>query len=158
MKRAAELIFIVPEEREAYLKKYTEPSEQTAKLLWKCGIRRQFYYAIDNLLLRTYEYTGKHFLEDMEKISSAPETSDFFLKKRRRDVAEAEREHTNWWAPLKWYGSSLTSDPCDEDEDGEEENMTCEERYHCMTSGDMGKNECKDFCYDDDDWSESIHM
>ena len=65
MKRASEIIHIVPEEkREKYLEKYLNPSDEVAAVLWQGGIRKQFYYEFGGDILRTYEYSGKNFNRD----------------------------------------------------------------------------------------------
>ena len=157
MKRASEIIHIVPEEkRERYLSKYLNPSEKVAAVLWQCGIRKQFYYEFGDDILRTYEYSGKNFNQDMNSIAANPETEDFFMKQRRKDVTENVRAELCWWAPMKWCGSSVMSDPVP---DEEELQLECASSGHgssldgCMMDGEM-----KDYVYDEDDWSESVHM
>lgn len=147
MKRASEIIHIVPEEkREEYLRKYLNPSDKVAAVLWQCGIRKQFYYRFGGDILRTYEYTGKNFNRDMGVIANTPETADFFLKQRRMDTPEEEREKLNWWAPMRWCGSSLMNDPVPD-----------EEEIYAL-DGNMAEGEAKDYTYSEDDWSESVHM
>ena len=157
MKRAAEIIHLLPENRKKYLEKYTNPSTEAARILWQAGIRKQFYYEFGDEILRTYEYTGKQFQVDMKRILQAKETTDFFLQRRRKDVPEKERAATEWWAPLKWYGASLMAEP-----QSEEDEMSNKEAYHRMASGEMSEEdedmEVFHFIYDEDDWSESIHM
>lgn len=154
MKRAAEMIHIVPEERAAYLKRYLEPTESVAKLLWDCGIRKQYYYEMKDYIIRTYKYTGTHFKEDMQKVMENPETADFFLQKRRGEVAPEDLDRTNWWAPLHWLGKSIDQNPMGADETGHEA-----PGYSAQTSGCMVLGEDSSYlAYDEDDWSESIHM
>ena len=156
MKRSAEIIHIVSEDKAKFLQKYLHPSDKIAEILWKSGIRKQYYYEFGGDILRTYEYSGKNFTEDMATVANTPETADFFVKQRRKDVPENERENTNWWAPLKWEGSSLMSDPLPE----EEEELSCATcaGHGCALDGTMCEGETCDYCYSDDDWSESIHM
>ena len=155
MKRVAELIHIIPSERDKYLKKYINPSDKIAQILWECGIRKQFYYELGEEILRTYEYTGKAFNKDMDIIVNFPETKDFFVKDRRKDLSEEERKTRNWWAPLKWFGSSLMTDPVPE-----EDELTASIRagYECAMDGNMSDEEPRNYNYSEDDWSESVHM
>lgn len=153
MKRVAEIIYIVPEEREAFLKKYAEPSREIEEVLWKCGIRRQHIYTFDNLIMRSYEYVGKHFSQDMKIINGNELTSDYFIPTRRKDVPTTELMSTNWWAPLKWDGACLMTDPS-----GDEDDSSYAEQYRSMLSGEMEASEERAFAYSEDDWSESIHM
>ena len=159
MKRASEIIHIVPEEeKEKYLKKYVNPSEKVAEILWKCGIRKQFYYEFGGDILRTYEYTGKNFGKDMDAVSENKETEDFFMNRRRKDVPEEKRMETCWWAPMKWCGSSVMSDPVPDDE---EEMMNMVSGSASFLDGNMMIGESsdnRDYIYNEDDWSESVHM
>lgn len=157
MKRASEIIHIVPEEkREKYLEKYLNPSDEVAAVLWQGGIRKQFYYEFGGDILRTYEYSGKNFNRDMNIIASNPETADFFMKLRRKDVSENAREELCWWAPMKWRGSSVMSDPIPDDEELMLEG--CFSGHGSSLDGSMMDGEMKDYVYDEDDWSESVHM
>lgn len=156
MKRSAEIIHIIPEEKNRFLDKYLHPTEKIAQILWQCGIRKQYYYEFGGEILRTYEYTGKNFTKDMETIATTEDTKDFFIEKRRKDVSEDQRETTDWWAPLKWCGSVLMTDPLP-DEDEEIICASCA-GYGCALDGTMCEGESSDFCYSDDDWSESVHM
>ena len=157
MKRASEIIHIVPEEkREKYLEKYLNPSEKVAAILWKCGIRKQFYYEFGGDILRTYEYSGNNFSRDMNTIASEPETEDFFMKQRRKDVPENVRAELCWWAPMKWRGSSVMSDPGPDEEELWLEGASS--GHGRSLDGCMMDGETKDYVYDEDDWSESVHM
>ena len=152
MRRVAEIIYVVPEQREEYLKTHLNPSERVSQILWIHGIRNQFYFALNDLLLMSFEYEGKDFYKDMAAIAAYPEMKDYLVQTRRRDVPADKQMSTNWWAPLKRMGSTLTESPMPDDED---EGYTLEEQYRSMISGEMVKN---DISFDDDDWSESIHI
>ena len=52
MRRVEEIIHVVPEEREEYIRKHLNPSERIAQILWIHGIRNQFYYSLNDLTLR----------------------------------------------------------------------------------------------------------
>ena len=156
MRQVQEIIHVIPEEREAYLQQHLNPPEKIAQILWIHGIRNQMYYSMNDLILMSFEYVGKKFYKDMEAIAAYPEMKDYLVQKRRKDVPAGEMETTNWWAPLKILGSSLTESPMPSDED---EEMTLEEQYRSMLSGYMvGGNITSDVSYDEDDWSESIHI
>ncbi|HIV24312.1 MAG TPA: L-rhamnose mutarotase [Candidatus Scatomonas pullistercoris] len=157
MRRVAEVIYVVPEEREAYMNAHLNPSERVAQILWIHGIRNQCFYALNDVLLLCFEYVGKHFYEDMAAIAAYPEMKDYLVQTRRRDVPADQQLTTNWWAPLKRLGSTLTESPMPDDED---EGFTLEEQYRSMISGEMVQNiaATNDISFDEDDWSESIHI
>ncbi len=156
MKRVAEMIYIVPEKREEFLRKWLNPSMETQQILWLHGIRNQYYFQLNEFILMTFEYVGNQFKEDMDGIAAYPEIDALLVKKRRKDVPEEERAVTDWWAPVKRLGSILTESPMPEDR---EEELSLTEQYHEMLSGYMARDSIKyDISYDDDDWSESIHI
>ena len=65
MRRVAEIMYIVPEKRERFLEESLHPSEETLKVLWKCGVRNQQYFGMNDLIFMTFEYVGNHFRDDM---------------------------------------------------------------------------------------------
>ena len=156
MRRVQEIIHVVPEKREAYLQLHLNPPEKVAQIMWIHGIRNQMFYSLNDLILMSFEYVGKEFYKDMEAIAAHPEMKEYLVQKRRKDVPAEERDTTDWWAPLKILGSSLTESPMPSDE---EEGMTLEEQYRSMLNGYMvDGNVNSDIAYDEDDWSESIHI
>ncbi|MGI6006655.1 MAG: hypothetical protein ACOX8E_04075 [Ruminococcus sp.] len=156
MKQVQEIIHVIPEEREAYLQQHLHPSEKIAQILWIHGIRNQMYYSLNDLILMSFEYVGKEFHKDMDAIAAYPEMKNYLVQTRRKNVPQDKLETTNWWAPLKILGSTLTESPMPSDE---EEGMTLEEQYRSMLSGYMvDGNVNSDISYDEDDWSESIHI
>ncbi|EET58134.1 hypothetical protein BRYFOR_09906 [Marvinbryantia formatexigens DSM 14469] len=156
MKRVAEIIYIVPEKREEYLQKWLNPDTEMQQILWVHGIRNQYYFKLNEFIMMTFEYVGGNFREDMNAIAAYPEIDSLLVKKRRKDVPEEERTTTDWWAPVKKLGSILTESPMPEDK---EEELSLTEQYHEMLSGSMEPGSMKyDISYDDDDWSESVHI
>ncbi len=156
MRQVQEIIHVVESEREAYLEKHLNPTQEIAQILWKHGIRNQYYYGLNNLILLSFEYVGKDFYKDMALIPEYPEMDGYLVKKRRRDVPLEDRDTTNWWAPLKILGKAITENPMASKED----RFTIEEKYRSMLSGFMYDSESttSDIAYDEDDWSESIHI
>lgn len=82
MRRVAEIIYVVPEQREEYLKTHLNPSEKVSQILWIHGIRNQFYFALNDLLLMSFEYEGKDFYKDMAAIAAYPEMKDYLVQTR----------------------------------------------------------------------------
>lgn len=153
MKRVAEIIYIVESEREEFLKGALQADNETAKVLWLCGVREQQYFALNELIFMTFEYEGKDFENDMKKMAAYLDSKGLLVKKRRKDVPLEERATTNWWAPVKKLGSLLDKKPSFGDE--EEETQS----YMALVDGCMGTNEnVGSISYDEDDWTESIHI
>ena len=95
MRRVEEVIYVVPEERKAFLEKQLNPSEKTRKFMWQHGIRNQFFYELEEFILMTFEYVGDDFYKDMAVLSATLEDEGYFIKERRRDVAPEQLKTTN---------------------------------------------------------------
>ena len=155
MRRVEEVIYVVPEERKAFLEKQLNPSEQTRKFMWQHGIRNQFFYELEEFILMTFEYVGDDFYKDMAVLSATLEDEGYFIKERRRDVAPGQLKTTNWWAPLKILGSNFVQTPFSSEEDVEADELASEAKNGCIHDEDDIRS---NIAFDADDWSESIHF
>ena len=61
MRRVAEIMYIIPEERETFISDSVNPDEETRKMLWMCGVRNQQYFGMNDLIFMTFEYAVKLF-------------------------------------------------------------------------------------------------
>lgn len=155
MRRVEEVIYVVPEERKAFLEKQLNPSEKTRKFMWQHGIRNQFFYELEEFILMTFEYVGDDFYKDMAVLSATLEDEGYFIKERRRDVAPGQLKTTNWWAPLKILGSNFVQTPFSSEEDVEADELVSEAKNGCIHDEDDIRS---NIAFDADDWSESIHF
>jgi L-rhamnose mutarotase len=157
MQRVAEVIYVVPEEREAYLKSCLNPEEELSRALWLHGVRNQFYFEFYNLIFMTFEYVGNDFYKDMAELAAIPNLSKYIIPTRRKDVPVEQRETTNWWAPLKRFGGIVRENPFLGDEKAA---LSLAEQYHEMLGGHMAEEVTagNDISFSDDDWSESVHF
>ena len=155
MIQVAEIMYIVPEKREAFLQQLLNPSLQEQQIAWMYGIRNKCFYRMNDLILETFDYVGKNFHQDMQEYTAHPVIAPTLVSTRRRDVPVTELGRTNWWAPIKVEGRILLESPMPDDE--EEEPLT--EMYRSMVNGEMIDSVSEnDLTYDEDDWSESIHI
>lgn len=115
-RRVAEVIHIVPEEREEYLKRHLNPTQKLARIMWMHGMRNMQYYLFHDLIIMSFDYIGDDFYMDMALMQENKEIQEFLIQTRRRDVPREKRETTNWWAPMKKVGSYLKESPMPEDE------------------------------------------
>ncbi len=155
MRRVEEVIYVVPEERKAFLEKQLNPSEKTRKFMWQHGIRNQFFYELEEFILMTFEYVGDDFYKDMAVLSATLEDEGYFIKERRRDVAPEQLKTTNWWAPLKILDSNFVQTPFSSEEDVEADELASEAKNGCIHDEDDIRS---NIAFDADDWSESIHF
>ncbi len=155
MIQVAEIMYIVPEKREAFLQQLLNPSLQEQQIAWMYGIRNKCFYRMNELILETFDYVGRNFHQDMQEYTAHPVIAPTLVSTRRRDVPVTELGRTNWWAPIKVEGRILLESPMPDDE--EEEPLT--EMYRSMVNGEMIDSVSEnDLTYDEDDWSESIHI
>ena len=151
MRRVAEVIYVVEEERKAFIDGAINPDEETKKVLWLCGVRKQQYFAFNELIIMTFEYEGSDFVEDMKKMAAYLDSKGLLVNKRRKDVPISDRLKTNWWAPLKKLGTVLDVSPMVEDDND----------YNLMNLIDGGmanSDSYSNISYDEDDWSDAIHF
>lgn len=151
MKRFAQIMYIIPEEREQFMRSALNPDARMQKIMWACGMRSQQYFAMNDLILMTFEYDGKAFAEDMKVMAAELAKMGHLVTKRRRDVPAAERDTTNWWAPVKRLGSVMTKSPF-----ASKEEEFQEEQFLALMDGAMSSN--NDISYDKEDWVEDFHF
>lgn len=151
MRRVAEIIHIVESEREAFINGAINPDIETQRILWICGVRKQQYFALNELIFMTFEYEGNNFTEDMKKMASYLDGKNLLVKERRKNIPVDKLDTTNWWAPVKKLGTTLESNPGVDDE-------------NTINRSDMIDGSMKDFShysdisFSEDDWSEGFHF
>lgn len=148
MRRVAEIIHIVDAEREEFINGALNPDEDTLKVLWMCGVRKQQYFAFNEYLVMTFEYEGVDFKNDMAKMAAYLDSKGLLVKTRRKDIPITARSTTNWWAPMKRIGTLLTDKP---DFNHDKNNF----EYSAMLEGAVfDSGTFSNTSYDEDDWSE----
>lgn len=152
MKRVAEVIYVVDSEREAFLKGALNLTEEEKKVLWMCGVRKQQYFAVNDMFFMTFEYKGNNFKEDMNKMASYLDSKGLLIKTRRKEVPIEDRRKVSWWAPVKKLGSLLESNPF---ENETELDVECMEMLNATATAGGGSY---DTSFDEDDWTDSIHF
>lgn len=151
MKRVAEIMHIVENERDEFIKGAINPDEETLGVQWMCGVREQQYFELGNLLFMTFKYVGNNFANDMEKMTDYLRSKGHLIEKRRRDVAPEDRETTNWWAPVKRLSSILDSKPSVLNNDP----MIVNDYREMLDGYTHDSSFSYDISYDEDDWSET---
>lgn len=154
MRRVAEIIYVVESEREEFLRGALQLDEETKKVLWRCGVRGQQYFALNEFIFMTFEYEGNQFAEDMAKMAAYLDTKGHLVKKRRKDVPLEERATTNWWAPVKRLGAVLEEKPFSQGED-----ELAQDNFMSMNDGGMSyKDAANDIAFDEDEWMEDMQI
>ena len=151
MKRVAEIIYLVESEREAFLKGALNPTPEEQKVLWMCGVRKQQYFQVNEMIFMTFEYAGKNFKEDMDKMSAYLDSKGLLVKTRRKDVPFEDRRKVSWWAPVKKLGAILETQPDSVEQDSTDWNLN-------SLTIPVTSNASYDTSFDEDDWTESVHF
>lgn len=152
MRRVAEIIYIVESEREQFLNEAINLDDDAKKVLWLCGVRKQQYFLLNELIFMTFEYEGSDFYGDMEKMTKYLGDKGVLVQKRRKDVPVNERDTTNWWAPVKKLGSLLEQKPYFETDEAEIE------RQSMLGGYTGGEADYYDISYSDEDWVDDIRI
>lgn len=152
MRRVAEIIYIVESEREKFLNESINLDEESKKVLWLCGVRKQQYFLLNELIFMTFEYDGQDFYADMEKMANYLNSKGALVQKRRKDVPVNERETTNWWAPVKKLGSVLDSKPVFDSDESEME------RQSMLSGYTGGSSDYSNLSYSEEDWVDDIRI
>ena len=153
MKRVAEVIHIVEAEREEFLRGAVNPDRETQSVLWKCGVRNQCYFALNNLIFMTFEYQGSDFTADMAAMAAFLEAKGHLVGKRRKDVPLKDRENTNWWAPVKKLGELLDEEPAAAREAVKEYDVRIR-----MDGGMSDHAQRQDISFNEEDWIDDFHF
>lgn len=151
-RRVAEIIYIVESEREKFLHDVTNLDIESERVLWLCGVRKQQYFILNDLIFMTFEYDGSDFYKDMEHMANYLSSKGVLVQKRRKDVPVSERATTNWWAPVKRVGSLLDVKP-----DFESEEMSIY-RQDMLSGYTESSSDYYDISYSDEDWVDDIRI
>ena len=151
MKKVAEIMHVVDAEREQFIYDVTHLDQETEMVLWLCGVRRQQYFALNKLILMSFEYEGDDFAGDMKRMAAHLRSKGHLIEKRRKDVPPRERETTNWWVPVRRIGSALESKPAALD-------SNWRQSYQEMLDGSMDYAAASNTAYDAEDWTEDFHF
>ena len=144
MKRIAELMHIAPATREEFLRRELNPDQEILRVLWECGVRNQQYFGMGNLLIKSFEYHGDCFREDMGRMADYLAARGQLIEKRRKDVSREEQDHVSWWAPMKKLGQFLEEAPA---------GVTGSREYD-----PMAQHSIVDIAYNDEDWVSDFHF
>ena len=63
-RRVEEIIYVVPEEREEYLKTHLNPPEKIQQIMWMHGMRKQFYFYLNDMILMSFEFPRRYGDDD----------------------------------------------------------------------------------------------
>ncbi|MBL7112101.1 MAG: L-rhamnose mutarotase [Bacteroidales bacterium] len=101
MKRFGMIIGIKPDKIEEYKKLHAAVWPDVLKMIKKCNIRNYSVYLKDELLYSYFEYTGKDFKADMEKMAADPVTQQWWDVCKPCQNPLETRAEGEWWAEME---------------------------------------------------------
>jgi L-rhamnose mutarotase len=101
MKRYGSLIKIKPAKLEEYKKLHGNVWPEVAKTIAECNIRNYSIFHRDGYLFSYFEYAGKDFNRDMEKMAADPMTQKWWSICKPMQVPLKNRKEGEWWAEME---------------------------------------------------------
>ena len=101
MKRFGMIIGIKPDKIEEYKKLHAAVWPDVLKMIKKCNIRNYSVYLKDELFYSYFEYTGKDFKADMEKMAADPVTQQWWDVCKPCQNPLETRAEGEWWAEME---------------------------------------------------------
>ncbi len=100
MKRYAQIIELLPEKKEEYMKLHEVVWPEIAKLIYDCNIRNYSIFYRNNLLYAYYEYIGNDFEANMKKMEDNPINKKWWGVCKPCHKPLDDRKEGEWWASL----------------------------------------------------------
>ena len=98
MKRYGSVIKIKPGKLEEYKKLHANIWPEVAKTITKCNIKNYSIFHKDGYLFSYFEYIGKNYKADMEKMATNLKTQDWWdICKPIQEPLKTKKEG-EWWA------------------------------------------------------------
>ncbi len=98
MERYGSVIKIKPEKLGEYKKLHANIWPEVAKTITDCNIRNYSIYHKDGFLFSYFEYVGKDFKKDMEKMAADPKTQEWWDVCKPMQIPLDTRKKGEWWA------------------------------------------------------------
>lgn len=100
VRRFAQVIRLKPEKREYYLQLHAETWPCVLEKIRECNIRNYSIYLHEDTLFAYFEYVGKDFEKDMEKMADDPCTQAWW-KETAPCQESLSKDAETWWLNLR---------------------------------------------------------
>jgi L-rhamnose mutarotase len=98
MKRYGSVIKIKPDKLEEYKKLHKNIWPEVAGVITDCNIKNYSIFHKDGYLFSYFEYTGKDYESDMEKMAADPTTQKWWDVCKPMQIPLDTRKGGEWWA------------------------------------------------------------
>ncbi|KPJ81706.1 MAG: L-rhamnose 1-epimerase [Spirochaetes bacterium DG_61] len=101
MERYGSVIKIKPGKLEEYKKYHAKAWPEVLERIRKCNIRNYSIYHKDRWLFSYFEYHGKDFKADMERMAADPKTQEWWAIMKPMQEPLETRADGEWWAEME---------------------------------------------------------
>ena len=101
MKRYGSVIRVWPEKLEEYRKLHAAVWPDVLKMINQCNIRNYSIYYKDGYLFSYFEYIGKDFKADMDKMAADPTSKEWWTHTDPCQEPLPTRAPGEWWAKME---------------------------------------------------------
>ena len=101
MKRYGSVCKIKPEKLDDYVRYHADAWPELLKIIKKCNMRNYSIYHKDGYLFSYFEYRGKDYKADMEKLASFPKTQEWWDWMMPMQAPLETRAEGDWWLTME---------------------------------------------------------
>lgn len=101
MERHGAVIKIRPEKLEEYKRYHANVWPEILEMIRKCNMRNYSIYHKDGYLFGYFEYHGRNFKADMERMAADPKTQEWWAVMKPMQLPLETRAEGEWWAEME---------------------------------------------------------
>ena len=103
MQRYGSVIRLKPEKLEEYRQLHSHAWPEVLGMIRACNIRNYSIYHKDGLLFSYFEYHGRDFAADMQKMAADPKTQEWWKLTDPCQEPLETRQPGEWWASMEEF-------------------------------------------------------
>jgi L-rhamnose mutarotase len=101
VERHGAVIRVRPEKLEEYKRYHANVWPEVLKTIRKCNIRNYSIFHKDGYLFAYFEYHGRDFKADMDKMAADPKTQEWWAIMKPMQIPLETRARDEWWAEME---------------------------------------------------------
>jgi len=101
MERHGSLIKVRPEKLAEYVKYHASVWPEVLDTITRCNIRNYSIYHKDGYLFSYFEYVGRDFQADTQKMAADPKTQEWWAIMKPMQAPLPTRAPGEWWAEME---------------------------------------------------------
>jgi L-rhamnose mutarotase len=101
MERHGSVVMVKPDRLEEYRRYHRDVWPEVLDMIKKCNIRNYSIYYKDGYLFSYFEYHGKDFTSDMERMAADPKTREWWAIVKPMQQPLETKARNEWWAEME---------------------------------------------------------